>query len=146
MDDIGEPQTYYAWGKYSGVTNVRVFTTTLNPQVGDTAWAFSFDSTRTSFDINNAEVVTIINSGTGTPPIVYIDNGNFYAIGRNDVAPTELSRISSDDITLFTNLNSETISGTTIQYYLAADGHKIVTPDQEAAVRPYQPYQVFQSK
>ena len=54
-------------------------------------------------------------------------NGSFYTALYNHLANDIQGKTSADLIT-------ETIGGVTIAYYLAADGHKIVEPDQEVAV------------
>lgn len=54
-------------------------------------------------------------------------SGSFYTAMYNHLANDIQGKTSADLIT-------ETIGGVTIAYYLAADGHKIVEPDQEAAV------------
>lgn len=54
-------------------------------------------------------------------------SGSLYTAMYNHLANDIQGKTSADLIT-------ETIGGVTIAYYLAADGHKIVEPDQEAAV------------
>lgn len=69
---------YYAWGPSGGEFDAsakyeRVFTNTPTPQVGDSAWCFSYNSTRTSYDISDATEVTIQSDHSGTAPLVSID-------------------------------------------------------------------------
>lgn len=91
-------EVYYAWGEYPSVKEPRVFTKNLNPQVGDQAWFFDFNNSRTSYDIKDATQVTIQSSGTGVSPIVWVDNTGFYAIGTLGPATYTLNRMSNDDI------------------------------------------------
>ena len=91
-------EVYYAWGSNPSVKETRVFTENLNPQVGDPAWFFGFDNTRTSYDIKDATQVTIQSSGTGVAPIVWVNNTGFYAAGTLGPSIYTLNRMSNDDI------------------------------------------------
>lgn len=110
----------YAWS-YSGET---YYTKTSTPSVGDQL----FDETGTPAIVSNSYV-----NGEISVVFIYADGSITYA--RTD-PNAMLGRDASKDVTLSApQSETETISGITIRYYKADDGHKICMQDQEANVQ-----------
>lgn len=71
------------------------------------------------------------SDGTEWSTVAFVANDYSYIIRSDGVA--QLNRNTSIDTVLYETY-TETIAGVTITYYQAADGHKLVLPDQESNV------------
>lgn len=109
----------YAWTNTAG--DETYYTKTSTPSVGDQL----FDETGTPAIVSNSYV-----NGEISVVFVYADGSITYA--RTD-PNAMLGRDTSKDVTLSApKSETETISGITIRYYKADDGHKICLADQES--------------
>lgn len=112
----------YAWTNTAG--DETYYTKTSTPSVGDQL----FDETGTPAIVSNSYV-----NGEISVVFIYADGSITYA--RTD-PNAMLGRDTSKDVTLSApQSETETISGITIRYYKADDGHKICMQDQEANVQ-----------
>lgn len=133
VDDINN-STLYGWSASASSSSTDptvacAFSTNATLAPGDQLYFFPADSNRTSYnDITQATIKTIYASDVG------LETGNFFLSGSRlyykSLSSIEYVRRSVVDITLV----SETISGITVQYYLAADGHKICPASEESNV------------
>ena len=111
VDDLGEKETivtYYSW--YYGDSDV--YTLSETPSAGDNYYTY----------IGEAATGTIDSVGSNTITI----NGTTW---QRDSQDTPVGEITYD-----ATQKTETIAGTTITYYQATDGHKIVLAEQESKV------------
>lgn len=111
VDDLGEKETivtYYSW--YYGDSDV--YTLSETPSAGDNYYTY----------IGEAATGTIESVGANTITI----NGTTW---QRDSQDTPVGEITYD-----ATQKTETIAGTTITYYQATDGHKIVLANQESNV------------
>lgn len=100
----------YCWA----VNTSEIFTKSETPQVGDTIYL------RTG----------TIDAYAGT--VVAVGNSTITAVDPDKGTQFVYTRSTSGDV--FINKKTETIGDITITYYLAQDGHKICTPDQESNI------------
>lgn len=92
------PVTYYAWFQwYDDAISRRVFTTTETPQVGDTAWYFGYNATRTQYNIDEADLVVTL-SDVETTDRPYIQNGEMYFKINLQLPATKATRHPEWDI------------------------------------------------
>ena len=105
--------SYAAW---KNSANAIIYTTSENPQIGDTVYRYS----------NNEMVAAFLIENTMEATSLYI---------RIDDTATGIynREISSDKVVKDTQ--SETIANITVRFYQADDGHKIVAPEYAEAVR-----------
>ena len=104
------PEVLYAW--YSSGYNLTFYTKTETP-----------DQTTTLYDVDGVAL-------TGTASITQVGEGYITVnttIGGQSTF-VRCDRTSASDTPI---LETETIGATTISYYTAPDGHKIILPDQE---------------
>lgn len=101
----------YAW--YDSDNDRTCYTTSETPEVGDDTYAKSGNSL-----INRNDDIVSISGDSITTNYGY----------------TWQRKAESDFAVLSVPAQTETIAGTTITYYLAEDGHKVVLPDQESNV------------
>lgn len=111
VDDLTiNVETLYCWNRH----DKEVYTTKENPSIGDNVYIINDGVVEFASTINN--------------------------ISGNTIYPTNMqayTRYSSGDINnqeVPITTETETIAGTTITFYRATDGHKIVLPDQESNV------------
>ena len=133
VDDINN-STLYGWSASASSSSTDptvacAFSTNSTLAPGDKLYFFPADSNRTSYnDITQATIKTIYASDVG------LETGNFFLSNSRlyykSLSSIEYVRRSVVDITTV----SETISGITVQYYLAADGHKICPASEESNV------------
>lgn len=101
--------TYYAWYNSEDGT---YYTLSPNVSAGDDVYVYynnEFIATETVQSVETGYIVVRIGGGV----------------------PRALDRDSTKDIQVSSALQTETIAGITITYYLVDDGHKIILPDQE---------------
>lgn len=101
----------YAW--YDSDNDRTCYTTSETPEVGDDTYAKSSNNL-----INRNDDIVSISGDSITTNYGY----------------TWQRKAESDFVVLNVSVQTETILDTTIQYYQAADGHKIVLPDQVSAL------------
>ena len=116
VEDVGAVTTYYCWEETKGGF---VYTKSATPSVGDKMYYYENGVMIESSDDDIAGG-TITNASDS-----YISNANGYSYAR----------YASGDVDAFAApAQTDTIGGITITYYLAEDGHKICTPDQESNI------------
>lgn len=105
-----EKATYYFWVN-SGHDDRYCWTESRYPEIGDTIY----------YDLNDLSLIGEVTAYDSSE-----DGISFTYDGHNWTA------VYSEETQI--GIETETISGITIEYYLAEDGHKIVLPDQESNV------------
>lgn len=111
VDDLGETETivtYYSWY----YEDYDVYTLSETPSPGDNYYTYIGEAPTGTIDSVGANTITI--------------NGTTWQRDSQDTPTSET--------TYNATRKTETIAGTTITYYQASDGHKIVLADQEINV------------